>query len=211
VQYGDVVLVHGAGGGVGTLLVQLAVGLGARVLGTGKHAQRSLIEELGADFIDYRQEDVAARVRQLAPGGVAAVFDHIGGASARTSYRLLSPRGTLMSYGSASTRDARGSAWMPILRNMLWGLVMNLRPGGRRVRSFDVWGRSELGLSRSAFFARYRSDLSEVLARVARGELRPTIASTFPLSRAGDALRLHEAGTTAGKILLVPALAATGA
>jgi NADPH:quinone reductase-like Zn-dependent oxidoreductase len=204
VRRGDTVLVHGAGGGVGTLLVQLAVGLGARVIGTGREAQRRLIEALGAEFIDYRRENVSARVRALVPSGLAAVFDHVGGQSLKTSYRLLGRRGTLISYGSASTRDQTGSAWTPVLRNMLWAFWMNLKPGRRRVRSFDVWGRSELGLSREAFFARYRRDLSEVLGRVARGELAATIAGTFPLARASEALRLHEAGTTVGKILLVP-------
>ena len=206
VRAGDTVLVHGAGGGVGTLLVQLACRLGARVIGTGRATQRSTIEALGASFVDYRSDDVAERVRALAPGGVAAVFDHVGGDSLRRSYRLLARRGTLVSYGSASTRDEQGSAWTPIVKNMLWALSKNLVPGGRRVRSFDVWGRAELGLSRAAFFARYRRDLAAVLERVARGELRATIAATFPLTQAAEALRLHESGKTAGKILLVPSL-----
>jgi NADPH:quinone reductase-like Zn-dependent oxidoreductase len=204
VARGDTVLVHGAGGGVGTLLVQLARSLGAQVIGTGRSAQSAAIEALGARFVDYRSENVAERVRELAPGGVAAVFDHVGGPSLKVSYRLLAPRGTLISYGSASTRDASGSAWTPILRNLLWAQLMNLKPGRRRVRSFDVWGRSELGLSREAFHARFRRDLSEVLGRVARGELRTSIAATFPLTRASEALRLHESGATSGKILLVP-------
>lgn len=203
---GDSVLVHGAGGGVGTLLVQLARALDAHVIGTGRAAQRGEIEALGATFVDYRADDVEARVRQLAPAGVAAVFDHIGGRSLRVSHRLLAERGTLISYGSASTRDASGSAWAPIVKNMLWALRMNLQPAGRRVRSFDVWGRAELQ-TRSTFFARYRRDLSSVLARLASGELRATIAATLPLRQAAQALRLHESGTTVGKILLSPARA----
>jgi NADPH:quinone reductase-like Zn-dependent oxidoreductase len=204
VRRGDRVLVHGAGGGVGTLLVQLARRIGAEVIGTGRPAQRATIEALGAHFIDYRNDDVAERVRALAPAGVAAVFDHVGGESLKSSYRLLAPRGTLISYGSASTRDNTGSAWTPIVENMLWALGKSLLPGGRRVRSFDVWGRAELGLSRARFFERYRSDLDAVLAHVARGELSATVAASFPLTRAAEALRLHESGTTAGKILLVP-------
>jgi 2-desacetyl-2-hydroxyethyl bacteriochlorophyllide A dehydrogenase len=203
ISAGDSVLVHGAGGGVGTLLVQLARRLGASVIGTGRPAQRGVIEALGARFIDYRGEDVAARVRALAPAGVAAVFDHVGGKSLEASYRLLARRGTLISYGSASTRDEHGSPWSPIVRNMLWALRKNLRPGGRRVRLFDVWGRSELGLSRAAFARRFQNDLAQVLRLVASGELRATIAATFPLRRAADALKLQESGTTAGKILLV--------
>jgi len=199
---GDSVLVHGAGGGVGTLLVQLARRAGVRVLGTGRAAQAGVIAALGAEFIDYKAEDVPARVRALAPSGVAAAFDHVGGDSLKRSYALLAPRGTLVSYGSASTRDDRGSAWTPIVRNMLWALRMNLRPGGRRVRAFDVWGRSELCLSRATFARRFRADLEQVLALVASGELSATIAARFPLQRAADALKLHERGLTSGKILL---------
>lgn len=93
------------------------------------------------------------------------------------------------------------------MRHTLWALWMNLKPGGRRVRVFDVWGRTELGLGRVAFQARFRDDLSAVLERVARGELRVTIADVFPLERAAEALRLHESGRSAGKILLEPSAA----
>ncbi|MET0412727.1 MAG: zinc-binding dehydrogenase, partial [Polyangiaceae bacterium] len=164
----------------------------------------AVVEALGGELVDYRREDVAARVRQLAPAGVNAVFDHVGGASLKLSYGLLAQRGTLVSYGSASTRDEHGSAWAPIVRHTLWALWMNLRPGERRVRMFDVWGRTELSLGRAAFQARFRADLSAVLALVERGQLAVTIAASFPLERAGDALRLHESGTTSGKILLEP-------
>jgi NADPH:quinone reductase-like Zn-dependent oxidoreductase len=203
VQASDTILVHGAGGGVGTLLVQLARRRGVAVIGTGRAGQAPVIEGLGARFIDYRNENVSERVRALAPGGVAAVFDHVGGKSLEASYRLLSPSGTLVSYGSASTRNERGSAWTPIVSNMLWALGKNIRPGRhRRVRVFDVWGRSELGLSRRAFGERFRRDLSQVLTLLESGELRTTIAATFPLERAADALRLQQESTTSGKILL---------
>ena len=133
------------------------------------------------------------------------MFDHVGGASLKRSYALLARRGTLVSYGSASTRDDRGSAWTPIVRNILWALRMNVRPGGRRVRAFDVWGRSEVTLSRAAFANRFRADLGQVLALLESGELSATIAARFPLERAADALKLHESGATSGKILLGPA------
>jgi 2-desacetyl-2-hydroxyethyl bacteriochlorophyllide A dehydrogenase len=202
VRHGHTVLVHGAGGGVGTLLVQLARELGARVIGTGRPAQRAAIEALGAEFVDYTQAPLAQPLRDLAPQGFNAVFDHVGGANLRASYALLNSRGTLMSYGSASTRNAQGSPWAPIVRNMLWAWAMNLRLGKRRVRVFDVWGRSELGLSRDAFYQRYRADLSAVLARLAAGALEATIADTFELTQAAAALRRHQSGATAGKILL---------
>lgn len=55
------------------------------MIGTGRAAQRATIEGLGATFVDYRSEDVPARVRALSPGGVEAVFDHVGGQSSSRS------------------------------------------------------------------------------------------------------------------------------
>src|SRR5262249_45374023 len=76
---GQTVVVLGAAGGVGSTLVQLARHAGIRVIGTAGPAQQERVRELGAIPIDYRNEDVPTRVRELAPDGVAAVFDHVGG------------------------------------------------------------------------------------------------------------------------------------
>ena len=67
------------------------------------------MRELGAIPVDYRDEDVPARVRELAPDGVDAVFDHVGGPGIADSWRMLARGGTLVSYGTASTRDVAGN------------------------------------------------------------------------------------------------------
>ena len=85
VQAGQTVLVHGANGGVGTTLVQLARHAGARVIGTASPRHHDPLRAMGAEPLDYPDPDLAARVRELAPGGVDAVFDHLGGDSARRS------------------------------------------------------------------------------------------------------------------------------
>src|SRR4051812_40602700 len=92
---GRTVLVHGANGGVGAVLVQLARAAGAKVIGTASVRHHGSLREQGVIPVDYRTEDVAARVRELAPGGVDAVFDHVGGRSAVDSWHLLAPGGTL--------------------------------------------------------------------------------------------------------------------
>src|SRR3954451_16072746 len=89
VRAGQTVLVLGVGGGVGTLPAQLARHAGARVIGTASPRHHEALRELGVEPVDYRDPDVAARVRELAPDGVDAVFDHLGGASIAVSYRLL--------------------------------------------------------------------------------------------------------------------------
>jgi NADPH2:quinone reductase len=125
---------------------------------------------------------------------------------------MLGRTGTLVSYGSASTRDATGSAWTPILRNMGRALLWSLRPGGRRAHVFDVWGRSSLGANRALRPARFRRELAEDLGRLfsllASGQIQAHVAGRFPLEQAGAALRLHESGTIRGKIVLVPGMGA---
>lgn len=79
VQQGQTILVLGANGGVGSTLVQLARLAGVRVIGTASARHHDAVRALGAAPVDYRDPDMPARVRELAPAGVEAVFDHVGG------------------------------------------------------------------------------------------------------------------------------------
>ncbi|MFF8537878.1 medium chain dehydrogenase/reductase family protein [Streptomyces sp. NPDC015532] len=199
---GRTVLVHGANGGVGSVLVQLARAAGAQVIGTASARHHDSLREQGVTPVDYRTEDVAARVRELAPGGVDAVFDHVGGRSAVDSWRLLAPGGTLVSYGSASTRDDTGSKQWPVLKLLGRVWLWNALPNGRHAYFFNIWaGRA---LSRTRFRARLRADLTQVFGALQRGEVTARIAAQLPLSEAAAALRLAESGTVAGKVVLNP-------
>ncbi|MGH9060597.1 MAG: alcohol dehydrogenase catalytic domain-containing protein, partial [Acidimicrobiales bacterium] len=86
VRAGQTVLVLGASGGVGTILVQLARHAGARVIGTAAPRHHEALRAMGVEPIDYRVPDLATKVRELAPDGVDAVFDHLGGDSIPVSY-----------------------------------------------------------------------------------------------------------------------------
>ncbi|MFJ7276904.1 medium chain dehydrogenase/reductase family protein [Kitasatospora sp. NPDC098663] len=202
VRTGQRILVHGASGGVGSVLVQLARAAGVQVIGTASARHHDALRELGATPVDYRTEDVAARVRELAPGGVDAVFDHVGGRSVIDSWHLLAPGGTLVAYGSASTRDDTGSKQWPVLKILARTWLWNTLPNGRRAHFYNIWADRALG--RDRFRARLRSDLAQVFAAVARGDVTARIAARLPLARAAEALRLAESGTVSGKIVLTP-------
>jgi NADPH:quinone reductase-like Zn-dependent oxidoreductase len=89
---GQRVLIHGAGGGVGRLAVQIAKARGAHVIGTASAAKHDFVSGLGADeLIDYRATDFAAHA-----GGVDVVLDTVGGATARRSIGVLRPGGLLV-------------------------------------------------------------------------------------------------------------------
>ncbi|MEU9453526.1 medium chain dehydrogenase/reductase family protein [Streptomyces sp. NPDC048277] len=202
VRRGGTILVHGANGGVGTVLVQLARAAGLHVIGTASVRHHDALRDLGVTPVDYRAEDVPARVRELAPGGVDAVFDHLGGRSVIDSWRLLAPGGTLVSYGSATTRDDSGSKQWPVLKILGRVWLWNALPNGRHAYFFNVWeGRA---LNKNRFRARLSADLTQVFQALQRGEVSAHVAARLPLTRAAEALRLAESGTVAGKVVLIP-------
>ncbi|MFF7355488.1 NADP-dependent oxidoreductase [Streptomyces filipinensis] len=93
---GETLLVHAAAGGVGSLAVQIAAHLGARVIGTASESNHAYVRGLGGEPVTYG-EGLAERVRGLAPQGVDAVFDTVGGDTLKTSANLLAPEGRLAS------------------------------------------------------------------------------------------------------------------
>ncbi len=96
VKPGETVLVHAAAGGVGSLAVQIARSLGARVIGTAGERNHEYLRALGAEPVTYG-EGLADRVRALAPDGVDAVLDLIGGEALQASPALLAPGGRIAS------------------------------------------------------------------------------------------------------------------
>jgi NADPH:quinone reductase-like Zn-dependent oxidoreductase len=104
---GDTVLVHGAAGGVGSLGVQLARSLGARVIGTASERNHERLRDLGAEPVTYG-DGLAGRVRALAPGGVDAVADFVGGVLDAT-LAVLAPGGRHASIADGSVAENGGS------------------------------------------------------------------------------------------------------
>ncbi|UJW32174.1 medium chain dehydrogenase/reductase family protein [Saccharothrix sp. AJ9571] len=201
VRAGGTIVVLGANGGVGSTLVQLARHAGIKVIGTASVRHHAALRELGVIPVDYHDPELYRRIREIAPDGVDAVFDHVGGAGIVESWRLLRRGGTLVSYGTAASKDVDGSSQLPVLklfgRLMLW----NHLPNGKSAFFYNFWaGKRRL----DAFRARLREDLTQVLRLLADGVLVPQIAAEIPLSDAGAALALAESRTVAGKVVLVP-------
>jgi NADPH2:quinone reductase len=201
VRPGGTIVVLGANGGVGSTLVQLARHAGIAVIGTAAQRHHDALRELGATPVDYRDPDMYRRIRDLAPEGVDAVFDHVGGAGLVDSWRLLRRGGTLVSYGSAATKDIEGNSQLPMLKLIGRLALWNYLPNGKSALFYNFWaGKRRL----ATFRARLRDDLTQVLRLVADGVLRPQIAAEFPLSDTGSALALAESRTVAGKVIIVP-------
>ncbi|MDQ1736173.1 MAG: hypothetical protein QOH56_2424, partial [Pseudonocardiales bacterium] len=105
---GDAVLVHGASGAVGVSVIQQAKLLGARVIGTAREKNFSVIERFGAEPVAYG-DGLLQRVRQLAPGGVDAALDTVGTDEAvRVSLALVGDLGRIVTIAAAQHAAERG-------------------------------------------------------------------------------------------------------
>ncbi|WP_330275305.1 zinc-binding dehydrogenase [Lentzea sp. NBC_00516] len=208
VQAGQTVLVLGVSGGVGSILAQLARHAGVRVIGTAGPRHHEALRELGVEPIDYRDPDLAARVRALAPEGVDAVFDHLAGKSITLSHRLLNRTGTLISYSIASKLDDSTPVVLSFLQLLAKLTFWNYLPDGRHASFYDVWAGSGKpdSAKREAFRARTRTDLTHVFGLLRTGVLTAKIAARYPLAEAAAAMELSEssARTALGKIILAP-------
>lgn len=182
-EAGEWVLVEAAGGGVGSLLVQLAHRAGARVIGAASTPEkRELARMLGAEVvIDYTTQTWTEQVRHATAGhGVSVVFDGVGGQIGRTALGLVEDGGRFVVHGGAA--------------------------GPMTTPSDDEQRRvAVLGLGGIATDPDGLRQLSrEALASAAAGHLRPTVGQTFPLDGAADAHAAIEARATLGKTLLLP-------
>ena len=186
-QPGESVVVHAAGGGVGTLAVQLAKAWGAgNVIGVASSPdKRELATSLGADVtVDARSDDLKSALEQ-ANGGrkVDVVLEMVGGATFDASLAALAPLGRLATFGMASRTPPA-----PIHSGQLMAR-------SRAVIGFwlaHCFGRPQL----------LQPQMQELLAMVEAGTLRPVVGGTYPLA---EARRAHEdllSRASQGKLVL---------
>ncbi len=194
VRPGQRILVHGGAGGVGTLLLQLARAAGLVAFATASAGKHDVVRRAGGTPIDYRAEDFVDALRRIAPGGVDAVFDPIGGAHLGRSRQVLRRGGRLVSYGASSAVGRGRTAFLPTLARIVWYRVA---PRGRTASFYGIGGR------RGREDPTIREDLARVLDLAARGGLEPVIGARIPLAEARQAHALKERGGPPGKVLLV--------
>ena len=111
----DVVLVSGAAGSVGSVACQIARILGARVIGIAGGADKCawLRETCGVEAIDYRGEDVGARLTELCPAGIDLFFDNVGGAILDAAIDRMAAHGRVVLCGQIAAYDGDGPARGP--------------------------------------------------------------------------------------------------
>ncbi|MFF1764188.1 zinc-binding dehydrogenase [Streptomyces sp. NPDC058249] len=181
----DRVLVLGASGGMGTLLIQLAHARGARVVGVARGAAKvALVRELGADAaVDATHPDWAAAARTAVGGSPEAadvVLDGVGGELGATAFPLTADGGRFSAHGAPS------------------GGFSPVDPDEAARRSITLFGIGDVQFT-PADLRRY---MSAALTEAAAGRLRPVIGEVFPLERAAEAHAAIEGRGLVGKVLL---------
>ncbi|WP_371778540.1 medium chain dehydrogenase/reductase family protein [Streptosporangium subroseum] len=202
VKSGQTILVHGANGGVGGILIQLAQHAGIRVIGAASPRHHDALRAAGVEPVDYNDPDLADRVRELSPRGVDAVFDNIGGPMTRVSYGLLAPRGVLVCYAIIAGVSDTGGLVLPFMKALGRVLLWNALPNGHRATFYDLWAGHKVRPAR--FRKHLEEDLGQVFALLADGTLKANIAARFPLDEVSAALTLAESRTLNGKVILLP-------
>ena len=184
---GETALVHAASGGTGLLLVQMAHGIGARVIGTVSTEEKAkLAREAGADdVILYTQTDFEAETRRLTGGrGVDVVYDSVGKTTFEKGLDILRPRGYMVLFGGSSGPVPP----FDLIQLSQKGSLYVTRP----TLTHYVATREDLEMRAGAVFS-----------MIATGKLKLRIAHTYPLEDATQAHRDLEARRTTGKLLLL--------
>jgi len=178
VQPGQRVLIHGAGGGVGTFAVQIAKVLGAHVTAATGPLNVDLVRSLGADeVIDYTKEDVVRR-----PERYDAVLDIAATRSIRDLRRVLVPNGMFVQVGAA-----KNGGWIGVFARII-NVTVRARVLRQRVKFFVA----QPGLD----------DLAYLAELITAGRLHPAIDRTYPLAEGREALRYVGTGRARAKVVI---------
>jgi putative PIG3 family NAD(P)H quinone oxidoreductase len=183
---GETVLVTGASGGMGTMFVQLARELGARVIVAGRSRERlEPLRALGAHGLAILGDDLPARVRGENEGkGVDLVIELVGGDGINTRLAALKERGRLVLVGLLAGRKVEVDLGDVLSRRLrIVGSVLRARPREEKARL--VAGFSDFALP-----------------RLADGRLGPVLDRVYPFADVAEAYAALAAGGAAGKIVL---------
>ena len=179
VKPGDWVLAVGGSGGVGSAAIQIARGLGARVISTGSTPEkREFARRLGAEcVVDATSPTWAGEVRKATgKRGVDLVVEHVGGELLEQAFQCLSRGGTIVTCGATAGREPRLNLWPFFVKQL---------------KLIGSYGRN-------------RSDMAETLKWAAAGKLKATIYRTLRLSEAALAFTLLRDRAVLKKIVMTP-------
>jgi NADPH2:quinone reductase len=184
------VVVHGAAGGVGTALIDVARLAGATVIGTaGTQEKCAFVKTRGAAHaVDYKAESVVERVLALTDGrGADIVFDHVAGKAFTDGLKMTAPLGMIVSYAVLG-----GMPETDLFKEMRANIERS-----PAVRCFTMHTYDHMEEPR-------REAMAKAVELLGSGKVKPAIAARFPLAEARKAHDMIDARTANGKIVLMP-------
>jgi len=193
VQTGQRILVHGAGGAVGSALLELARLENLNIFGTASAEKHESLQQFGAALIDYRHENFVEKIKQIEPGGIDIAFDGLGWQSFKRSLRVIKPGGLLIAYGfSDAVRKGKTAVILDFIRFKL----MSILPSSRRKTFYSI---TALRKQHPEWFVH---DLTKLFELLSSSRIKPSIWKRIPLSEARQAHELIEQSKPIGKIIL---------
>ncbi len=191
----EIILVHGASGGVGSALLELGSLSKLKMFGTASSAKHSIVSSFGAIPIDYRKEDFVDILLVQAPDGIDAVFDSIGGQNYERSLQTLSKTGRFVGYGYTSILEqGEANDWAAAWKNLS---NRRITDRGNPIYLYSV---TSLKKERLDWF---QEDVQYLLSLLEKGKINPLISHRIPLREAARAQELLEQSLAVGKVVLV--------
>ncbi|MGO3896021.1 NADPH:quinone oxidoreductase family protein [Brevibacterium aurantiacum] len=182
-EAGQSVLIHGAAGGLGSALVQVALAYGAEVIAVVSTQEKAeTVTQLGAQHV-VLADGFKTEVKEIFPRGVDLVADPVGGDRFTDSLRCLSPFGTLLVLGFTAGSIPEVKVNRLLLNNVSvagvgWGAAVAVRPGMVAEQWESLW------------------------PHLSAGDLNPAVHTVLPLEKAGEALEIIDSRSVRGKVLL---------
>jgi len=193
VQAGQSILVHGAGGAVGSAILELARLENLNIYGTASADKHESLQQFGAVLIDYRREDFVEKIKQTETGGVDIVFDGLGWQSFKRSLKVIKPGGSLVAFGfSDAVRKGKSAVILDFIRFKLLSII----PSSRRKIFYSITAFRD---QHPDWFVH---DLTKLFELLSNSKIKPSIWKRMPLSGARQAHELIEQSKPIGKIIL---------
>ncbi len=186
-QSGETLLVLGAAGGVGLAAVELGAAMGARVIAAASSDDKlALCRDRGAsETINYADDDLRARLKEVAPQGVDVCYDPVGGSYSEPALRSMAWNGRFLVIGFAAGDIPRIPLNLVLLKScqvvgVFWGAFSMRDPEANK------------------------ANIAELVEMWAAGTIRPHVSATYPLERAGEAIAELGERRAKGKVVVTP-------
>lgn len=195
VAEGDSILIHGASGGVGTALLDLGRLAKLNMYGTASSPKHSVVYDFGGTPIDYRNEDFVEAVRRLAPQGIDAAFDPVGGSNWQRTFRTLNRKGRFVGFGYTSVLGGgEPDRWMKDWNGLA---ATNQTEQGNPAYLYSI---TSLRKEKPGWFM---EDIAHLFSLMEKRLIHPLVSRRIPLADAAHAQQLLENSLSVGKIVLI--------